>query len=217
MRSQLCAGLVLSGLLVALSMTACGKHADYTITHNGLVSSADPAVKITLPQSAQTSGSNDWLLAKYSDFISMFPFVDADPDRNVERLYWIQFEAYSPEHPEYHHTYDSKRHVTLGGMDFLVDTWTESSAAKTEPDSDTAHLRGLLVAQSYVLPPSMMTVRFVHLMDGARKELMYIYSEPTPAGLTAADLKQGGKAFAQWPALEKGLIERGQKSISIEP
>jgi hypothetical protein len=61
----------------------------------------------------------------------------------------------------------------------------------------------------------MLTVRFVHLMDDARKELMFIYKEQAPDGLTADDLKQGGKAYAQWPEVEKGLLERGQQSFQL--
>lgn len=209
---------VLLGLAAASAWALTHKTSvSHTVDGNILVSDADPAVRIVLPASARYGGRDDWELAAYSDFISLFPFADVDSARHVQHLYWIQFEAYSPEHPELHHTYTSTRHMRLGGMDFLVDTWTESSMAKAEPDSDTSHLRGLLKTQGYVLPPSTMAVRFVHLMDGARKELMYIYSEPTPSGLTAEDLKRGGKAYGRWPELERGLIERGRHSIRLQP
>lgn len=183
---------------------------------NVITSDADPVVQITLPAATAFVGSDSWVLQAYWDQVTLYTFADADASRNVQRLYWVQFEAYLSNHPELHHSYDSTRHVTLGGMDFLVDTWTGYTDSKDDPDSDTAHLKGLLAKQAYALPRSMMTVRFVHLMDDGRKELMYIYKEPTPAGLTADDLKQGGKAFAQWAEIEKGLIERGQKSIQLK-
>jgi hypothetical protein len=69
--------------------------------------------------------------------------------------------------------------------------------------------------KGYTLPTGMMSVRLVHLMDDARKELMLIYSEPVPQGLSVADLKQGGKAYPQWPDIEKSLIERAQGSFQI--
>lgn len=61
-------------------------------------------------------------------------FVESDNQQNVQRLYWVQFEGYLPSKPELHHAYDSPRHLTIGGMDFYVDTWTRSSNEKL-PDS----------------------------------------------------------------------------------
>jgi uncharacterized protein YciI len=188
---------------------------DRSVKGNTLTSGHDPAAQVALPDSASYVGADRWTMKAYADDVELHAFVDADPAKDVERLYWVQFEAYLPTHPEYHHTYDSTRHVTLGDLDCHVDTWVESTDAKDDPDSDSAHLHGLLRTKGYALPASMMSVRFVHLMDGARKELMFIYSEPTPDGLRAEDLKKGGKAYDRWPALEKGLIERGQQSIRI--
>jgi hypothetical protein len=37
-----------------------------------------------------------------------------------------------------------------------------------------------------------------------------------PTGFIAADLKKGGKAYDQWPAIEKSLVERAQQKITIE-
>jgi hypothetical protein len=63
-----------------------------------------------------------------------------------------------------------------------------------------------------------MYVRLVHLLDERkRKELMIIYGEELrPTGFSAADLSTGGKAFGQWPAIERGLLERAEKKIAIQ-
>ena len=46
---------------------------------------------------------------------------------------------------------------------------------------------------------------------------MIIYGEDVAqSGLTAAELQQGGKAHGRWPAIEKGLLERAEKSLAIE-
>jgi hypothetical protein len=68
------------------------------------------------------------------------------------------------------------------------------------------------------MPAGMMYVRFVHLLDEQkRKELMVIYGENlVPTGFTAADLKKGGRAYDQWPVIEKSLVERAEKKIVIE-
>lgn len=200
--------------LLALA-PAQGDTPQRTVNGHTLVSSHDPKVEIGLPAAAAYVGADTWLLKAYADDIELHAFVTADAHGQIQRLYWVQFEAYLPSRPELKHSYDSKRHVEIGGLDFLVDTWVESTGSTDEPDSDSAHLKALLRAAGYTLPPSMLSVRFVHLMDGARKELMFIYSEAAPPGLTAEDLKKGGKAYDQWPGMEKGLIERGQMSIQL--
>lgn len=89
---------------------------DRAVQGSSVVSSHDPSVRIELPKSATYVGSDQWLLKAYSDNIELHAFVDADADKHIKRIYWVQFEAYLPSHPELHH-YDSVRHATLGGMD----------------------------------------------------------------------------------------------------
>jgi hypothetical protein len=49
------------------------------------------------------------------------------------------------------------------------------------------------------------------------KELMIIYGENVAeSGLTAVELQPGGKRHGQWPSIEKGLLERAEKSVTIE-
>ena len=152
---------------------------------------------------------------KYADDIELHAFVDADRARQVRRLYWVQFEAYLPSRPELKHRYTSRRHVTLGGMDFFLDTWLERDSAE-EPDSDGAHLDTLLRSAGYRLPKSRISVRLVHLMDDSRRELMYIYSEDTLAtGFSADDLAKGGGAHVQWSGIEAAVIARAQRSIKF--
>ena len=103
-------------------------------------------------------------------------------------------------------------------MDFYVDTSIDSRDDKVTPGSDTEHLRGLIRAKGYKMPDGMISVRLVHLLDKAkRKELMIIYAEDVGStGLTAADLKDGGKAQDQWPGIESELIERAKEKVKIE-
>lgn len=137
----------------------------------------------------------------------------------MQRLYWVQFEAYLPSKPDLHHTYDSPRHTQIGGLDFFIDTWVKPTREHITPGSDLEHIDSVLEAQGYKLPPAMMSVRLVHLLDQQkRKELMIIYSEDvTPSGLTANELSTGGRAHDQWPKIESGLISRAEKSIAIHP
>ncbi len=218
MRSSIAQSLALAlGFMVlAMAHADAGLAPDRIAHRHSVTSTHDPKVQIELPVTATYIGADRWLLKAYADDIELHAFVDADTGKHVQHLYWVQFEAYLPSRPELKHTYDSPRHVTLGGMDFFVDSWVESTDSTDEPDSDSTHLKALLHGAGYTLPRSMLSVRFVHVMDGARKELMFIYSEDAaPTGFTATDLKKGGKAYNDWPEIEAGLIQRGQSSMQF--
>jgi len=207
--------------LLFLSMTASAATPERTVAGNTVVSRHNPAVTIRLPKSAHYVGADRFLLhdPKLGDFddCELHAFVEADKSGNVRKLYWVQFESYLPDRPELHHTYDSPRHATIGGLDFYVDTWTTPGNSKPDPGSDAEHYYALLGAHGFKRR-DMMAVRLVHLTDTTkRKELMIIYREPVPAGYTAAALAKGGVAYAKWPALERGLIARTVSSVTIGP
>jgi hypothetical protein len=183
---------------------------------NTITSEHDPKLGIRLPESVRYVGADRWVLYGIAD-CELHAFVEADEQKNVQALYWVQFEGYIPARPDLHHTYDSPRHATIGGLDFYVDTWPRSNGEKTESGSDREHIDALIRTRGYKIPADMMYVRLVHLLDAEkRKELMIIYGEVlAPTGFTALDLRDGGKGHGQWPALEKGLIERAKTKIAL--
>ena len=212
--AALAAVLISSGLISAC--LAAAEMPMRTVHGNIVVSSRDPRARIELPASATYAGSERWLLARYADDIELHAFVDAGADKRIKRIYWVQFEAYLPSRPELKHTYDSVRHMTLGGMDFLVDTWAERTDRREEVDSDGAHLKARLRSAGYSLPESTNSVRFVHLMDRARKELMLIYSEDAATtGFSPDEPGTGSKPQSRWLALQPELIRRAQLSFKF--
>jgi hypothetical protein len=186
------------------------------VAGNVIFSERDPKVQIRLPGSVQYLGADRWVLYKIAD-CELHAFVDTDARKNIERLYWIQFEGYLPTKPDLAHKYDSPRHATIGGLDFYVDTWTRADGEATRAGSDREHIEALIRASGYKMPLGMMYVRLVHLIDEKkRKELMIIYGEElAPTGFAAPDLQENGKAHSEWPAIEKGLIERAEKAITL--
>jgi hypothetical protein len=182
-----------------------------------ITSEHDPKLLIRLSESVRYVGADRWVLYGIAD-CELHAFAKADEHKNVQELYWVQFEGYIPSRPDLHHKYDSPRHATIGDLDFYVDTWPRSNGEKTEPGSDREHIDALIRAKGYKIPSNMMCARLVHLLDPEkRKELMIIYGEDlTSSGFTAADLRQGGKAHGQWPAFENGLIERAKTKIVLE-
>jgi hypothetical protein len=184
---------------------------------NAVISARDPNVRVEFPRSVQYVGADRWNLYDIAD-CELHAFVDSDAQKNVQRLYWVQFEGYLPSKPALAHQYDSPRHTSIGGLDFYVDTWVRSKDEQTQQGSDRQHIEELIRSKGFNTPVAMMYVRLVDLLDERkRKELMIIYGEDLrPTGLSAADLSKGGKAFDQWPAIEKGLLERAEKKIAIQ-
>lgn len=185
---------------------------------NVITSLRDPQVRIELPKSAQYVGADRWILYDIAD-CELHAFVEADTQKNVQRLYWVQFESYLPSRPELRHKYDSPRHMQMDGMDFYVDTWVRGMDSSIREGSDLEHILALIRGKGYKVPPGMMSVRLVHLLgEQKRKELMIIYSEDVvPTGFTANQLQEGGSARSQWPAIEKELIERAHEKVTLQP
>ena len=185
---------------------------------NVVISERDPAVRIELPKAAQYLGADRWVLYGIAD-CELHAFAEADAQKNVQRLYWVQFEQYLPSRPDLHHTYDSAKHATIGGTDFYVDAWVRTRDATTQSGSDREHIEMVARARGYRMPEAMMYVRLVHLLDESkRKELMIIYGEDlAPTGFNAAELSDRGEAHDQWPAIADGLLERSEMRITIEP
>ena len=183
---------------------------------NVITSDREPTIRIRMPKPVQYVGADRWALYGIAD-CELHAFVEADGQKNVERLYWIQFEGYLPTKPELKHKYDSLRHAQIGGLDFYVYTWVRPNDATIEKGSDREHIETLIHGKGYKMPAGMMYVRLVHLLDERkRKELMIIYGEDVaPTGLTAAQLTESGAAHNQWPVIEKDLIERAKKKIAI--
>ena len=209
--------IIILVLFPACSLAAQAKGPERRVENNLIISERDPKVRIELPKSVQYIGADRWVLLGIAD-CELHAFVEADKQQKVERLYWVQFEGYLPTKPNLKHQYDSPRHATIGGLDFYVDAWTRANDEKATAGSDLEHIEALIRAKGYKMPAGMMYLRLVHLLDEQkRKELMIIYGEELSSiGFTAGDLKKGGKAYDQWPAIENSLVERAKKKIEIE-
>jgi len=203
-------------LLVCTSLPAQTNGPERKVESNVITSRHDPNVRIELPKSVQYVGADRWVLYDIAD-CELHAFVEADGQKNVQRLYWVQFEGYVPTRPELKHNYDSPRRATMGGLDFYVDAWVRRKDAETQKGSDREHIEALIGAKGYKMPEGMMDVRLVHLLDEQkRKELMVIYGEDVSnTGFTATDLSEGGRAFSRWPVIENALIESAKSKITI--
>lgn len=186
---------------------------DRIVRDHTLVSEHDPRVTITIPKQAIYVGTNRWILYDISD-CELHVFVDADANKVIQRLYWIQFEGFVPSRPELKHTYTDPVQQ-IQGIDFYVKSRLGGMDEWDEPGSDSEHVHKMLQSAGFIAPKGMMYVRFVHLLDPQmRKELMVIHAENLDSmGIALKDLMPGGKSENRWPQLEKKLVQHASERI----
>lgn len=178
----LCCALVFLGLfLVPGAWAETALLPERHVEGQMLTSVREPAVKIAVQQGLTYIGADHFILYGNAD-CEFHVFADSGADGTVKRVLWIQFEGYLSEKPEMHYDYNSPKHVQLGGMDFIVDTFARRGNNPGPTGSDTEHLLSLLKAHGIAMADSMIQTRLVHLLDASnRRELMIIYGEALPA------------------------------------
>jgi hypothetical protein len=180
-----------------------------------LISKADPAIVIKLPREAKYVGADRWDLYDIAD-AELHVFVEADRDKNVKTMYWIQFEGYLPSNTHiYNYTKDEA--VKFAGRDFWQRARFGPTSGPPRAGSDLEHVRALLAQAGYKTPAETMNVRLVQVLDEARrKELMFIYAEDlAPTGYTSAQLMDGEQTRPEWEPIKQKLLERARKRIRI--
>jgi hypothetical protein len=202
---------------VAVPTTTLAKVEAQSVVHPG------EGIAVRLPAAARHLGSERFNLYGVAD-AEVHVFVEEDAAKKIAKVYWVQFESYLPEKPDLSYDYaDGNRPIALDG----VRTWLRSNPVPTtgpmKAGSDREHVFNILTRAGYTIPPAVMNVRLVQMLDDpagtgkGRKELMVIYSEDLGlSGKTLAELTTDGKPNGQWPALETALIERATKAVRIE-
>ena len=107
-----------------------------------LTSARDPAVRIELSRSVQYVGKSRWELYEVAD-AELHVFVEADGEKTVQRLYWIQFEAYLPSNT-HSYNYRFAEKLTHGGLEFDVRARFGATNHPPKPGSDLEHVMKLL-------------------------------------------------------------------------
>ncbi|HVR98699.1 MAG TPA: hypothetical protein VMW27_18930 [Thermoanaerobaculia bacterium] len=107
-------------------------------------------------------------------------FVVADASKSVQSMYWIQIEERLPTTPgSYDYSADSS--VSIQGFSLAANVLTYTTPPAPGSDRDRAF--ALLAGQGYRVPEGATRVRLIYLPDTpARREIMIIYFEATPAG-----------------------------------
>jgi hypothetical protein len=174
-----------------------------TVSAEELDALGAPVSRIAIPKAFRYLGARRFILGGFDD-VELHVFAQVTKVGRIKRLYWIQFEGYLPNDPQYAHTYTSRRTVEIAGLGFIVDAWPHNSPPA--PGSDDAQMQRLLESKGLQLPERAPAVRLVHLDKAKRNELMIIYMEDRAA-----------EADRDWRALRDALLRRAVAGISITP
>jgi len=181
-----------------------------------LASTEKPAIQIQFDKAFKYIGAQSFILYGVATAEQHF-FVDADENKQIHRLYWIQFEGYLPSNT-HTYRYQSKKKGSLGQFEFFADAAARKSGAASRPDSDSAKFLQFIKDKGYRMAEGdFLSQRLVHLVDEKKRdELMIIYLESLkPMQLTAADLAPTGKAAAQWEGISEKLLQRALKGMEL--
>ena len=188
----------------------------------GLVTHPAERITIRLPETAVHVGSERFSLYDVAD-AEVHVFVDADAEKRMRRLWWIQFESYLPSRPDARYNYgESDRRMDLWGATAWVRPSLADSARQVRPGSDTERFRAILTRAGYTAPPHLLAVRMVRLLDDSqdtghgRRELMLIYAEdPAVSGVALSQVTTGGRPNARFAKVEGPLIERAAAAFVV--
>ncbi len=171
-----------------------------------LVSKAGPPVTLEPGKAFHYAGGQVIDIFKVAGAEQHF-FVEVAPDSAIRRFYWVQFEHYYPDNShQYDFTGIKQQPVRLGLLDFMGDVtvapgyFTSGNRAGSDSEAGAQFLR----ARGYKLDGTFVRLRLFHLPDSSRrKELMIIYGETLPSGVSEE-------------ALKSVIIQRAQENLKVQ-
>jgi len=155
-------------IFVCISLASETKAPERKVKGNVITSEREPSVRIQLPESVQYVGADRWVLYGMAD-CELHAFVDTDHQKtnrqkNVHRLYWIQFEGYLPTGQSCT-TPMIRLDMRTSAAWILCRHMGPAQQRRDRTRFRPRAYRALIRAKGYKMPAGMMYVRFVHLLD----------------------------------------------------
>ena len=182
-----------------------------------LLSNDFPVGSLTFDSTLTYVGSESFILYDVAR-CEIHLYADADDNRRVNRMYWIQYESYLPSLLPKRYDYSEDPYRTeIGGREFYdsVNYYNVALSKKEwREDSDIMHVFKLLAREGYNLDSDVMRIRLVHLDKSKKKELMIMYIEAMDRqGLSIKAFGKEGKMSKKWEEVSRGLRERALAGI----
>jgi hypothetical protein len=188
-----------------------------TVKANVITSLREPAVTVEVPKQAKYVGADRFTLYGVAD-CEFYLYVDADDQKLVKRIYWVQFEGYLPTKPNLKYSPATKETVEIGGLAFYTRARFGPTGDTPRAGSESERVMKLLHGAGYRLPRDMMHARYIHYLDqDMRKELMLIVSEDlAQTGFTSNQLIDGNEPKPEWAKIGEGFLARAKESFTIK-
>lgn len=190
-----------------------------TVQGHVLVSDSLPEVRIVLPEAAAFIGSTRFDLYDVAD-TEIYLFAEARPDRTLDQLYWIQFEAYLPNVPNVAYEPGSRGEplVDLGDMNLFYRARFGRSEDEMPEGSEAERVVEMVRAAGYAMPLETMSAQFHQTVHpDNRSEIIVIYVEALASvGLTVDELLAGGRDGEAMQQLHERALTRAQERIQIK-
>ena len=172
-----------------------------------------------MPEAASFIGSTRFDLFDAAD-TEIYLFAEAGEDRVVDRLYWVQFEAYLPTVPDA--VYEPGRRgeplAALGEMDLFYRARFGSRDDEMPEGSEAERVLGMVRAAGFTMPAETMSAQFHQTVSADdRSEVLVIYVEHlAEIGLTVDEILAGGRDGEPMRQLHDRALPRAQERVRIE-
>jgi hypothetical protein len=169
---------------------------------------------VRVPRRARYVGGERFELYRVAD-CELHIFVEADAQRRVRRLYWVQFEEYLPRLPRMRYDYakTGDRRVQREGEYVWLKVVPRPDGMPPRPGSDTEHVRRMLERNGYLLAADAPMVRMVRILDDpmgtgqGRRELMLIYAEaPSENSAAPNSVELAARAEASFSLRKRATV-----------
>ncbi|GAB5519961.1 MAG: hypothetical protein RhofKO_22120 [Rhodothermales bacterium] len=184
-----------------------------------LMSNNLPEAHIVLPETATFIGSMRFDLYDVAD-TEVYLFAEAGLDSTIDRLYWIQFEAYLPTVPNA--VYEPGRRgeplVRLGEMNLFYRARFGSRNDEMPEGSEAARVVDMVSDAGYAMPGETMSAQFHQVVHPDRRsEIIVIYVESLAnIDLTVEEILADGREGEAMYQLHERALPRAQERIKID-
>ena len=184
-----------------------------------LLSDSLPNATIVLPDDATYIGSTRFDLKGVGD-AEIHLFVEAGKNGVVDRAYWIQFESYLSQFPEYAYDFTEEGYplATLGEMDLYYRARFGAREDVPPKGSEAERVLKMINDAGYTMPAETFSAQFHQVTSPERRsEILIIFvGNLADIGLGVEEIVEGGKDGEPHKQLTARALPIAQRYIQVD-
>lgn len=185
------------------------------VDDNILTSEDQPAIKVKVSDDFVYLGRLEFVLYSVAE-VELFVFVNADAQHRVSGMFIAQFEGYLDSNAHVYN-YPAAKLVKLHSHEFILDTFVYTIAQDMEnPESDSARTLNFVLENGYILPREAISSRFVRLLEGRRRELLFSHmADLGYLGVRATEISKDFQLLPEYAGLAEVQLENALAAFEI--